>query len=185
MKVKSNKTKKTATKASTKKGGSRKAKAAPEVDANDEPALVTTDAEPAPEFEIPQPEATVDEPATEEIVGETPERVDVVPGSIADISAKYLNAIDGDKTPSTVRSYGMDLQRACSYFGAERLVETISADEVQGYFDSPEVNSLRSGKPKAKPTIDKQCRVLRLALVWAAEQKLIEVAPVPADKKPD
>ncbi len=47
------------------------------------------------------------------------------------------------------------------------------------YFASDRVTKLRTGKPKAKPSVDKTRRVLRLALVWAAEKKLIKAAPIP------
>jgi hypothetical protein len=44
------------------------------------------------------------------------------------------------------------------------------------------VTLLKSGKPKAKPSVDKTRRVLRLALVWAVEQGWIEKAPLPEVK---
>ena len=37
-------------------------------------------------------------------------------------------------------------------------------------------------KPKAKPSIDKTRRVLRLALCWAVEQGWLEKAPLPETK---
>ena len=47
------------------------------------------------------------------------------------------------------------------------------------FFASKAVTKLRSGRAKAKPSVDKTRRVLRLALVWAAEQKWIGAAPIP------
>jgi len=41
------------------------------------------------------------------------------------------------------------------------------------------VTKLRSGKSKAKPSIDKTRRVLRLALCWAAERGIVSTAPIP------
>ena len=37
----------------------------------------------------------------------------------------------------------------------------------------------RTGVEKAKPTIDKSRRVLRMALVWAEAQGLVAKAPIP------
>jgi hypothetical protein len=39
-------------------------------------------------------------------------------------------------------------------------------------------------RAKAKPTVDKTRRVLRLALGWAAENGLIATPPLPAADKP-
>ena len=47
------------------------------------------------------------------------------------------------------------------------------------YYGSKPVTKLRSGKSKAKPSIDKTRRVIRLALVWAVEKKLLKAAPIP------
>ena len=46
-----------------------------------------------------------------------------------------------------------------------------------GFFESDAVTKTRKGRAKAKPTVDKTRRVLRLALEWAAARKLIEAAP--------
>ena len=39
---------------------------------------------------------------------------------------------------------------------------------------------LKTGKPKAKPSVDKARRVLRLALCYAVEAGWLEKAPLPA-----
>jgi hypothetical protein len=49
--------------------------------------------------------------------------------------------------------------------GADTPVSTLTPERVQEYFDRKRVTKLRSGKAKAKPSIDKTRRVLRLAPV--------------------
>ena len=79
----------------------------------------------------------------------------------------------------TARSYGQDLQTAVTHFGAGTDVNALTAAKVAAYFEADVVMKKKSGKPKAKPTFLKTQRVLRLALVWAAEAGLIENAPIP------
>ncbi len=84
----------------------------------------------------------------------------------------------------TQMSYRIDLGVAVRHFGEATEVSTLTSRKVQNYFESDAVTKTRTGKGKAKPGIDKTRRVLRLALVWAAEQGLIEEAPIPATEKP-
>ena len=58
--------------------------------------------------------------------------------------------------------------------------KNITPDMVQAFYDSARVTTLKSGKPKAKPSIDKSCRVLRLALLYAVEAGWLVKAPLPA-----
>jgi hypothetical protein len=52
---------------------------------------------------------------------------------------------------------------------------------VLEYFNSDRVMKTRTGVAKARPTFLKAQRVLRLALVWAADAGLIEKAPLPEE----
>lgn len=94
---------------------------------------------------------------------------DMVPGSIRDLARGYIDSLANDATDSTRKSYAMDLERAIEFLGADTLVANLTRERVTEYFESPTCTTLRSGKPKAKPTVDKQRRVLRLALAWGAE----------------
>lgn len=91
---------------------------------------------------------------------------------------------DAGKSLGTQFSYSIDIAVAVRHFGAETEVPTLTARKVQNFFESDAVTKTRTGKGKAKPGIDKTRRVLRLALVWAAETGLISEAPLPATEKP-
>jgi len=71
------------------------------------------------------------------------------------------------------------ISTAMGGLGAQTLLSEITAERVQTYFDCKRVTKLKSGKAKAKPSIDKTRRVLRLALVWAEEAGLVAKAPIP------
>ena len=59
---------------------------------------------------------------------------------------------------------------------------SLTQRKVKAFFESDAVVKTRGGRAKARPSIDKTRRVLRLCLVWAAEQKLIAEAPIPETK---
>jgi hypothetical protein len=73
----------------------------------------------------------------------------------------------------------MELKTAMDELGETTPIADIMVERVQEYFDSARVTKLRSGKHKAKPSIDKTRRVLRLALCWAAERGIVAAAPIP------
>ena len=89
---------------------------------------------------------------------------------------------ESGKSRGTVFSYSMDIALAVKHFGEKTAVATLTQRKVRTFFDSDAVTKTRSGRPKAKASIDKTRRVLRLCLVWAAEQKLIAEAPIPETK---
>jgi hypothetical protein len=104
--------------------------------------------------------------------------------TLAQLADGYLaHMAEAGKSPGTCFSYAMELKTAQAELGAETLVAAITPEQVQAFFDSPRVTTLKSGQPKAQPSIDKTRRVLRLALVWAAEQGLIGKAPLPEGPK--
>jgi len=100
--------------------------------------------------------------------------------TLARLADAYLAHMgEAGKSPGTCFSYAMELKTAQAELGAETLVGALTPEQVATYFASARVTLLKSGQPKAQPSIDKTRRVLRLALVWAAEQGLIEKAPLP------
>ena len=107
-------------------------------------------------------------------------RVEPVALTLGALGARYLAHLkDEGKSLGTITSYTMELATAARELGEETPVGALTAARVQAYFESDVVTKTRQGAPKAKPTVDKTRRVLRLALVWAAEEGLIEQAPIP------
>ncbi|HVS08621.1 MAG TPA: hypothetical protein VMS76_02010 [Planctomycetota bacterium] len=100
--------------------------------------------------------------------------------TLAALAERYLHHMgEAGKSPGTMFSYGMELKTAQAELGAETLVASITPEQVQTFNDSPRVTRLKSGQPKAQPSIDKTRRVLRLALCWAQAEGLIATAPIP------
>jgi hypothetical protein len=100
--------------------------------------------------------------------------------TLAILSERYLAHMERDgKSSGTTASYAMELKTAQAELGAQTRVADLTVEQVQAFFDSKRVTRLKSGKSKAKPSIDKTRRVLRLALCWAEDKKLIEKAPIP------
>ena len=68
-----------------------------------------------------------------------------------------------------------------AHFGADRKLNTILPQHLGKFFKSDELLKLPDGKPRAKPTVDKTKRVLRMFLVWAKETGRIDKLPLPKD----
>lgn len=119
------------------------------------------------------------------VPGRTKDVVDdadaMVPGSMRDLAWRFIESLADDATESTRRSYAMDLERACDYLGQRKMIAKLTRKEVDDYFASDTCTKLRNGNQKAKPTVDKQRRVLRLALAWAAKTGF-EIASSPIEK---
>jgi hypothetical protein len=138
----------------------------------------TTTTEIAPEtLADPAPVATEDPPKPKK------SRKKAVPSGIAtlaDLAAAYAVQMENDgKSAGTIASYGMELKLAQDEIGAETPLADLTPERVEAFYDSKRVTKLRSGKQKSQLSIDKTRRVLRLALVWAAERGIIEKAPIP------
>jgi hypothetical protein len=100
--------------------------------------------------------------------------------TLGHLAGLYLDHLQqAGKSLATQFSYSMDLVTAKKALGNDTLIADLTPDRVAEYFESPEVTMRKNGKPKTKVTIDKCRRVLRLALVWAAEMGLIAEAPLP------
>jgi hypothetical protein len=96
------------------------------------------------------------------------------------LAERYLEHLEAQgKSHGTLFSYGMEIRVAARELGSDTLIASLTPEQVQGFFDSAKVTKLKSGRPKAKPSIDKTRRVLRLALHWAVEQRWLEKAPLP------
>ena len=151
-------------------------------------AVTTTETLPETTIETPvevQPEtATATEPAPET---EPPKKArgkkkaaTPGPATLADVAAGYLAHMEeAGKSDGTISSYRMELKTAADELGEDTPITEITPEKVAEYFACKRVTKLRSGKNKAKPSIDKTRRVLRLALVWAEERGIVKKAPLP------
>jgi hypothetical protein len=89
------------------------------------------------------------------------------------------------KSRGTVFGYSIDLALAIKYFGGKEAPATvITPKSVAAFFESDAVTKTRTGKPKAKPTIDKTRRVLRQVLVWGEEKGYLPPVAIPAQYLP-
>jgi hypothetical protein len=147
------------------------------------------------EAEIPTTETPIETPAAPEVVTATeasaPEPKPRKPrkkkeaaitgvATLADLAAAYAVRMESDgKSAGTIASYGMELKLAQDELGAETVLSDLTPERVAEFFNSKRVTKLRSGKNKSQLSIDKTRRVLRLALVWAAERGIIAKAPIP------
>lgn len=98
-------------------------------------------------------------------------------GHLAREYVQHLEAID--KSPSTVFGYKMDLDLAVAEMGADTPLAILTEDWIREYYDCERVTRTKTGAVKAKPTVDKTRRVLRLALTWAVERGWIATVPIP------
>jgi hypothetical protein len=138
-----------------------------------QPETATATEEPAPEAEPPK-KAKAKKKA----------KLPTGNATLADIAAGYLAHMEEvGKSDGTISSYRMELKTAMAEVGEETPVAAITVERVQEYFDCKRVTKLRSGKAKSQLSVDKTRRVLRLALVWAAERGIIATAPIPETAK--
>jgi hypothetical protein len=98
--------------------------------------------------------------------------------TLAKLSEMYLEHMEQDgKSVGTCFSYTMELKSAIAEIGGDTLVAEITPHLIEKFNACDRVMRLKSGKPKAQPSIDKTRRVIRLALTWAAQTGLIASAP--------
>ena len=102
--------------------------------------------------------------------------------TLEDLAAKYLAHLEiAGKSNGTLFSYKLELVTALDELGRATKLADLTPTRVLEFFVSDRVMRTKSGVEKAPPTFKKTRRVLRLALVWAAESGLIEKAPLPED----
>jgi hypothetical protein len=125
-----------------------------------------------------EPQATDGPPASQKKKGKKT-KADL---KLADLAERYVAHLEQEgKSAGTSASYGLELKTALSELGAETKLADLSPEMVALYFASKRVTKKKSGKHKSPLSIAKTRRVLRLALVWAVERKLIEKAPLPEE----
>jgi len=100
--------------------------------------------------------------------------------TLADLAAAYTVQMENDgKSAGTIASYGMELRVAQDELGEGTALADLTPERVGEFYACKRVTRLRSGKNKSQLSIDKTRRVLRLALVWAAERGIVAKAPIP------
>jgi hypothetical protein len=100
--------------------------------------------------------------------------------TLADLAAAYAVQMEEDgKSGGTIASYGMELRVAQGELGETTPLADLTPERVSEFFNSKREMKLKSGKATSQLSIDKTRRVLRLALVWAAERGIIAKAPIP------
>ena len=110
----------------------------------------------------------------------TPKAATKPPVSLAHVVTGYLSALaDVGASTSTVAIYTSELARATAALGADTEIAALTVEAVRACLASDQVMLTRSGRERAKPTIDRARRALRLALTWARLQNLIEEVPFP------
>jgi len=98
--------------------------------------------------------------------------------TLAELTTRYVAHLDTEgKSLGTRFSYDAELRLAQRELGAEMSIGALTRDAIETFNNCPRVTILKSGRPKSQLSIDKTRRVLRLALKWAADTKLIEVSP--------
>jgi len=100
--------------------------------------------------------------------------------TLSDLAERYVAHMERKgNSAGTIASYSMELKTAITALGAETQIEKITPHDVLAYFGSDRVNKKANGREKSPLSISKTQRVLRLALVWAVEAKLLDAAPLP------
>lgn len=106
----------------------------------------------------------------------------VARGSLGAVGAAWIEAIrEAGHSDSTVSSYRRDLEVAYTHLGADTAVDSLTEKLIAAFNACKAVMKKRNGKAKAKATVLKTRRALRLALTWAEQEGLIKKAPYAAD----
>lgn len=154
----------------------------PEQPQEAQPDWLVTDAVPMAE-ETPTEPAPTPEPApakTRAKRGKKAASGESAKMTLAELSERYIKHLEAeDKSQGTMFSYAMELKTACKVLGADTLIASLTTEQVRAYFESDAVMKLRNGRDKALPSYAKTRRVLRLALVYAAERGWLSSAPIP------
>lgn len=85
------------------------------------------------------------------------------------------------KKERTLYTYGQDFKQMEAFFGEDRKLKAILPPHVGKFLKSDELLRLPSGGERAKPTVEKTIRVLRMFLVWAKDTGRIAKLPLPKD----
>jgi len=103
------------------------------------------------------------------------------PLTVRDLAEAYILFLEsgGQTTLSTISSYKNDLKTAVAFFGEDTLVSRVGRGWRAEFDESKVVNFLKSGEPKAQPTILKMRRTFRMAVEWARANETTAYAVAP------
>ncbi len=102
--------------------------------------------------------------------------------TLSELADKYLAHMEeSGKSSGTCFSYRLEMATAINALGAETKVAELTPEQVMLFFGSDRVQKKKNGKAKSPLSIAKTQRVLRLALQWAENTRVIEKAPLPED----
>jgi hypothetical protein len=85
------------------------------------------------------------------------------------------------KKERTLYAYSQDFKQIEAFFSKDRRLASILSPRVVKFLKSDALLKLPNSKPRAKPTVDKTVRVLRMFLVWSKETGRIASLPLPKD----
>jgi hypothetical protein len=103
--------------------------------------------------------------------------------TLAALCEVYLASLaERGQSEGTIFSYRMELKTAQAELGAETKVSELTYEQVAAFNVCKRVMKLKSGKPKAEPSILKSRRTLRLALAFGEQSGLIAKSPVDVRK---
>jgi hypothetical protein len=105
--------------------------------------------------------------------------------TLEDLAIRYMQHLeDSGRSAGTCFSYRLELVVALEQLGKDTLLRDLTPERVLDYFVSDRVTKTRTGVLKARPTVDKCRRVLRMALQWAEDSGLTAHAPLPEASAP-
>ncbi len=102
--------------------------------------------------------------------------------TLREAAQAYLEHLrEQGKKARTIYTYSKDCEQVEAFFGADRKLASILPPHVGKFLKSDELLRLPSGTERAKPTVDKTVRVLRMFFLWAKETGRIDKLPLPKD----
>jgi hypothetical protein len=102
--------------------------------------------------------------------------------TLEQLAERYLAHLEEiGKSQGTLFSYKLEIVVALDELGAKTLVADLTPERVLAFNICDRVMRTRTGVAKARPTFEKTRRVLRQALGFAEETRLIAKAPLPED----
>ena len=100
--------------------------------------------------------------------------------TLNEAAAAYLEHLKTEgKSQSTLYTYGKDFEQMEAFFGEKRQLSKILPAHVGKFLKSDALLRLPSGKDRAKPTVAKTVRVMRMFFVWAHDTGRTKTLPLP------
>ncbi len=92
----------------------------------------------------------------------------------------YLEHLKAEgKSERTLYTYRKDFEQMEAFFGKDRKLAKILPPHVGRFLKSDELLKLPKGSERAKPTVDKTQRVMRMFFVWCVDTGRLKKLPLP------